>query len=60
MLSEKRADKIVDKLKDAFVDRRVQIKKEEPWGERRLKDWTPNNVAHMANRRVEINVSCDN
>jgi outer membrane protein OmpA-like peptidoglycan-associated protein len=56
-ISKKRAQAIAAKLKSAFAGNHVQIS-EAAWGERRLQDWTPNDVGHEANRRVEIAVSC--
>ena len=30
------------------------------WGERRLQEWTPDEVENAANRRVDIAVNCSN
>jgi outer membrane protein OmpA-like peptidoglycan-associated protein len=56
-LSKKRARVIAAKLKTAFAEQPVQIN-ESAWGERRLADWTPDQTADKANRRVDVAVSC--
>ena len=56
-LSKKRARVIAAKLKTAFAGKPVQIN-ESAWGERRLADWTPDETADRANRRVDVAVSC--
>lgn len=56
-ISKKRAREIAAKLKTAFADTDIQIS-ETAWGERRLQEWTPNNVADVANRRVDISIDC--
>jgi outer membrane protein OmpA-like peptidoglycan-associated protein len=56
-LSKKRARAIAEKIKTAFAGTDVQIN-EAAWGERRLHDWTPDNIAKEANRRVDIAVNC--
>ncbi|HEU5018100.1 MAG TPA: OmpA family protein, partial [Pseudolabrys sp.] len=57
-LSKKRARAIAEKIKTAFAGSDVQIN-EAAWGERRLHDWTPDNTAQAANRRVDIAVNCE-
>lgn len=56
-ISKKRAREIAAKLKTAFAGTDIQIS-ETAWGERRLQEWTPNNVADVANRRVDISIDC--
>lgn len=56
-ISKKRAHTIAAKLQTAFAGAPVHIT-EAAWGERRLQDWTPNNVGHEANRRVDVSVNC--
>ena len=56
-LSKKRALEIAAKLKSAFTDQPIQISTT-AWGERRLKEWTKDNVADATNRRVDIIVRC--
>ena len=58
-LSRRRANEVADKLKAAFAGESISIT-ETQWGERRLKEWTPDGVAREANRRVDIRVSCKN
>ncbi|HEX5509722.1 MAG TPA: OmpA family protein [Pseudolabrys sp.] len=57
-LSKKRARAIAEKIKTAFAGTDVQVN-EAAWGERRLHDWTPDNMAKEANRRVDIAVNCE-
>lgn len=57
-LSKKRAHAIAEKIKTAFAGSNVQIN-EAAWGERRLHQWTPDNTAKEANRRVDIAVNCE-
>lgn len=57
-LSKERAEMIAGKLKTAFAGSGIAIKQTQ-WGERRLKEWTPDGTAREANRRVDIAVSCD-
>jgi outer membrane protein OmpA-like peptidoglycan-associated protein len=56
-ISKKRAHGIAAKLQTAFAGAPVHVT-EAAWGERRLQDWTPNNVARQANRRVDVSVTC--
>lgn len=56
-ISKKRAREIAAKLKTAFAGTDIRIS-ETAWGERRLQEWTPNNVADVANRRVDISIDC--
>lgn len=56
-LSKKRAQEIAAKLKAAFAGDNVQIS-DTAWGERRLKEWTPDDTADATNRRVDIVVRC--
>jgi predicted nucleic acid-binding Zn-ribbon protein len=56
-ISKMRAHAIAGKLKAAFAGDQVQIT-EAAWGERRLQEWTPNEVAREANRRVDVSVDC--
>ena len=56
-LSQKRARNIAEKIKSAFAGSDVAVN-EAAWGERRLKDWTPDNTGNLANRRVDIAVNC--
>jgi OmpA-OmpF porin, OOP family len=56
-LSKKRAQQIAATLKAAFADDNVQITNT-AWGERRLKEWTPDGVADATNRRVDVVVHC--
>lgn len=56
-ISRMRAHAIAEKLKTAFAGGNVQIA-EAAWGERRLQEWTPNEVAREANRRVDVSVNC--
>ena len=56
-ISKRRAHTVAAKLKTAFAGGPVQIT-EAAWGERRLQEWTPNNVAREANRRVDVSVNC--
>ncbi len=57
-LSRERAEKIADQLKSAFAGDNIAIARTQ-WGERRLKEWTPDGTAREANRRVEIAVNCE-
>jgi predicted nucleic acid-binding Zn-ribbon protein len=56
-LSKQRATAVADKLKAAFAGEPVTITQTQ-WGERRLTQWTPDDTANEANRRVDIKVSC--
>jgi outer membrane protein OmpA-like peptidoglycan-associated protein len=56
-LSKKRAQEIAAKLKAAFAGENVEISNT-AWGERRLKEWTPDDTADATNRRVDIVVRC--
>jgi outer membrane protein OmpA-like peptidoglycan-associated protein len=56
-LSEDRAQAIADKLKTIFGDS-LPVSRVDWWGERRLTQWTPDDTANEANRRVDIKVSC--
>ena len=56
-ISKKRAATVAAELKKAFEGTGVQIN-EAAWGERRLKDWTPDNTPNVANRRVDVAVDC--
>jgi outer membrane protein OmpA-like peptidoglycan-associated protein len=56
-LSKKRARVIAEKLKAAFAGKPVQIN-ESAWGERRLANWTPDEIGRETNRRVDVAVSC--
>lgn len=57
-LSKRRANEVTDKLRAAFAGDNIKIDQTQ-WGERRLKEWTPDGVAREANRRVDIRVSCE-
>ena len=57
-LSKRRANEVADKLKAAFAGEPISIS-ETQWGERRLKEWTPDGIAKEANRRVDVAVSCE-
>lgn len=56
-ISKKRAHTVAAKLQTAFAGGPVHVT-EAAWGERRLQDWTPNETAHAANRRVDVSVNC--
>jgi outer membrane protein OmpA-like peptidoglycan-associated protein len=56
-LSKRRAQKIAAMLKSVFAGDHVQITNT-AWGERRLKEWTKDDVADATNRRVDIVVRC--
>ena len=56
-LSKKRAREIADRLRGAFAGKHVQIS-DIAWGERQLKEWTPDDTADATNRRVDIVVRC--
>ena len=56
-ISQKRARNIAQKIKEAFAGSEVQVN-EAAWGERRLKNWTPDGTADENNRRVDIAVNC--
>lgn len=56
-ISKRRAHLVAAKLQTAFAGGPVHIT-EAAWGERRLQDWTPNETAHAANRRVDVSVNC--
>jgi outer membrane protein OmpA-like peptidoglycan-associated protein len=56
-ISKKRARAVAAQLKTAFAGTGVQIN-EAAWGERRLKDWTPDKTPSLANRRVDVAVTC--
>ena len=56
-LSKKRAREIAAKLKAALADKTIQISTT-AWGERRLKEWTKDDVADATNRRVDIVAHC--
>jgi outer membrane protein OmpA-like peptidoglycan-associated protein len=56
-ISKKRAAVVAAELKKAFAGSGVQIN-EAAWGERRLKDWTPDDTPSLANRRVDVAVDC--
>ena len=56
-ISQKRAKNIAQKIKAAFSSSKVQVN-EAAWGERRLKNWTPDGTANENNRRVDIAVNC--
>jgi len=56
-ISKKRAANVAAELKAAFEGTGVQIN-QAAWGERRLKDWTPDRTPSLANRRVDIAVEC--
>ena len=56
-ISKRRAKAVAEKLKTAFAGQDVQIN-EAAWGERRLKDWTPDETPNAMNRRVDVSVSC--
>jgi outer membrane protein OmpA-like peptidoglycan-associated protein len=56
-ISQKRAQNIAQKIKDAFSGGKVQVNVA-AWGERRLQKWTPDAIADEANRRVDIAVNC--
>ncbi|MEJ2623924.1 MAG: OmpA family protein [Pseudolabrys sp.] len=57
-LSKQRATTVADKLKAVFAGEPVTITQTQ-WGERRLTQWTPDGTANEANRRVDIQVSCE-
>lgn len=57
-LSKRRADEVADKLRAAFAGDKIKIDQTQ-WGERRLKEWTPDGIAREANRRVDVAVSCE-
>jgi len=56
-ISRRRARNVAEKLRTAFAGQGVQIN-EAAWGERRLKDWTPDETPNAMNRRVDVSVSC--
>jgi outer membrane protein OmpA-like peptidoglycan-associated protein len=56
-ISKRRARNVAEKLKIAFAGQGVQIN-EAAWGERRLKDWTPDETPNATNRRVDVSVNC--
>jgi outer membrane protein OmpA-like peptidoglycan-associated protein len=56
-ISKRRAKNVAEKLRTAFAGQAVQIN-EAGWGERRLKDWTPDESPNAMNRRVDVSVSC--
>ncbi len=56
-LSKRRANEVADKLRAAFAGEFIPVS-ETQWGERRLAQWTPDDTANEANRRVDIKVSC--
>jgi len=56
-ISKRRARNVAEKLRTAFAGQGVQIN-EAAWGERRLKDWTPDETPNAMNRRVDVSVSC--
>ena len=56
-LSKRRAQKIAAELKSAFAGENIQITNT-AWGERRLKEWTKDDVADATNRRVDVVVRC--
>lgn len=56
-ISKRRARDVAEKLRTAFAGQDVQIN-EAAWGERRLKDWTPDETPNVMNRRVDVSVSC--
>lgn len=56
-ISRRRARGVAEKLRTAFAGQDVQIN-EAAWGERRLKDWTPDETSNAMNRRVDVSVSC--
>ena len=56
-ISKKRARAVAAQLKSAFAGTGVQIN-EAAWGERRLKDWTPDKTPSLTNRRVDVAVTC--
>ena len=56
-ISQRRARNIAQKIKEAFAGSEVQVN-EAAWGERRLKNWTPDGTADESNRRVDIAVNC--
>lgn len=58
-LSKRRANEVADKLQAAFAGDDIKIERAQ-WGERRLKEWTPDGVTREANRRVDVAVSCEN
>lgn len=57
-LSKRRANEVADELTAAFAGDNVKIERTQ-WGERRLKEWTPDDTALEANRRVDVAVSCE-
>ena len=56
-ISQRRARNIAQKIKEAFAGSKVEVN-EAAWGERRLKNWTPDGTANENNRRVDIAVNC--
>ena len=56
-ISKRRARAVATQLKTAFAGTGVQIN-EAAWGERRLKDWTPDGTPSLTNRRVDVSVTC--
>lgn len=56
-ISQRRARNIAEKLKTALAGQSIQIN-EAAWGERRLKDWTPDETPKATNRRVDVSVNC--
>ena len=56
-LSKRRAQKIAAEIKSAFAGEHIQITTT-AWGERRLKEWTKDDVADATNRRVDVVVRC--
>ncbi len=56
-ISQRRARNIAQKIKEAFAGSQVQVN-EAAWGERRLRNWTPDGTADENNRRVDIAVNC--
>jgi outer membrane protein OmpA-like peptidoglycan-associated protein len=57
-LSKRRANEVADELKAAFAGDNIKVDRTQ-WGERRLKEWTPDGIARDANRRVDVAVSCE-
>lgn len=57
-LSKRRANEVADELKAAFAGDNIKVDRIQ-WGERRLKEWTPDGIARDANRRVDVAVSCE-
>lgn len=56
-ISKRRARAVAAELKAAFSGSGVQIN-QAAWGERRLKNWTPDKTPSLANRRVDVAVTC--